>query len=200
MKFLISFGIVLLSLTGLPTASLFAQSEDSFFEEDSFDTFQEDDAFTDDIDFNELDFDQQEEFDEEEQADEEGTGFEDGEQQDDYVDEDILPDNTQELLNQALRARQAFLQQEKANFAPNILYGVGTGLIIGGWFALLTANTSRDTLRSIGLGIVLGGVMGSIIGGRSVLTPDAPRPQETEPQANLFQQTRGLTLAYQWKF
>ena len=199
--FLIGLGIVILGWVGLPTAQVFAQVDDSFQEDDSFDAFQ-DEEFTDDLDLNEFDLEEEQTGFEEEQ-----TGFEEEGQTDGYVDEDILPDNTQELLNEAARLRGAFLQQEKVNFVPNILYGVGTGLIIGGWFAILTAKASRDTLRSIGLGIVLGGVMGSVIGGRSVLTPDAPVPQEEtlEPEPTgridlLPQEGKGLTLAFHWNF
>ncbi len=188
-------GIVILCLVGLPISDVYAQVEDSFQEDDSFDTFQ-DEEFTEDLDLNEFDLE------------EEQTDFETNEQTDGYVDEDILPDNTQQLLDEAARLRGAFLEQEKANFAPNILYGVGTGLMIGGWFALLTSNTSRDTLRSIGLGIVLGGVMGSVIGGRAVLVPDVSRPQETEEdfseptgRINLLPpEHKGLTLAFHWNF
>ncbi|MBF0278340.1 MAG: hypothetical protein HQM13_11135 [SAR324 cluster bacterium] len=193
----------MLSLTGRPAISLFAQTQDSFFQDDSLDTFQEEE-FSNDLDLNELDFEQLEDSDQ--LLQDEPTDFQSEDQTDVYVDEDVLPDNTQQLLDEALRLRGTFLQQEKVNFAPNILYGVGTGLMIGGWFALLTANSSRDTLRSIGLGIVLGGVMGSIIGGRSVLTPNAPRPQEAAPPAPtgkidlIPQEEKGLTLAFQWKF
>lgn len=200
----------LFSLIGYVSPPIFAQTQDTLFEEDSLDFLQED-GFTDDLDLNEIDLESQFDLEEDPTQDSLETPIEEGfgpapNQEDQYFDEDVLSDGTHEALESALLERQDFFVAERANFVPNILYGVGTGLIIGGWLALLSAKTSRDTLRSIGLGIVLGGVMGSVIGGRSVITPDAPRPQEVPaedpaPQGKLLPpKTQGLTVSFQWSF
>lgn len=171
--------------------ALFAQ-QDFLFEDDSLDTFEEE-VFIDDVDLNELQL--------ESDFEEDFNSNSNRVQEDQYIDEDIISDETQELLQESLVQRRDFLEEEKANFVPNILYGVGTGLIIGGWFAFLTANTSRETLRSIGLGVVLGGLMGSVLGSRSIITPNAPIPNASLPQKQPFRtQNQGMTVSLQWKF
>lgn len=187
----------------------FLQDEDAFFEEG----FQED-PYGDTGDG----YDQ---YNEPLNENQELESFEQGEQplqDDEYVDEDVLPDDTRRLLESQLLQQQDFLSQERKNLPLNFGYGVGTGLMIGGWFALLTAGTSRDTLRSIGLGIVLGGVMGVVIGTRAVITPDSPRPldanpdpllipeqgqppaPENQPQGLYPPDNQGYKLAFNWKF
>ncbi len=190
-----------------------AFADDPFLEEEQF--FEEE--FEDDLNLDELDLESgldgegnADSFDSEFGGEEETFPTETTDE-DQYVDEDLIPDDTQQLLESALLQRRDFLAEERANFVPNILYGVGTGLMIGGWFALLTAGTSRDTLRSIGLGIVLGGFMGSVVGSRSVLETNPPRPieqapppEEPIPQGRFIpeeerDETR-ITLALEWKF
>ena len=164
---------------------LFAQ-QDFLFEEDSFGSEEE---FIDDVDLNEIDIEFEESF---------NPNRRRGDQ---YTDDDIIFDETQQLLQGAVVQRRDFLVEERANFVPNILYGVGTGLIIGGWFAFLTANTSRETLRSIGLGIVLGGLMGSVIGSRSIIAPNAPVPRASLPPTEGFDtKNQGMTVSLQWHF
>ncbi|MBF0288240.1 MAG: hypothetical protein HQM14_10510 [SAR324 cluster bacterium] len=193
---------------GSPISSVIAQTTDPFFEEGSLDSFDgsldsfEEDAFTEDFDLNDVEIPEDEGSFDGATEEDFGAGKQD---EDTYVDEDVLSDDTQQLLESALLQRRNFLSEEKANFAPNVLYGVGTGLMIGGWFALLTATTSRDTLRSIGLGIVLGGVMGAVIGGRSVINPNTPRPPAAvapPPQGKLDYplDKQGVTIALQWNF
>ncbi len=211
LKLFICLGILILGWVGSPVSLVMGQVNDPFLEggagdpfDSSLDAFEEG-PFTDDVDLNELELDIPEDEGSFDGVSEDDFGIGGEEDDDAYVDEDVLSDDTQQLLESALLQRRNFLAEEKANFAPNVLYGVGTGLMIGGWFALLTATTSRDTLRSIGLGIVLGGVMGAVIGGRSVITPNAPRPEITEeppPQGKLNSplDTKGVTIALQWSF
>ena len=73
------------------------------------------------------------------------------------------------------RTTQLRLEREKATLPLNVAWGAGTGLLIGGWFALINEGTDRDTQRSIGLGAVLGGLLGLTVGLKTVIAPDAPR-------------------------
>jgi hypothetical protein len=58
----------------------------------------------------------------------------------------------------------------------NVAWGAGTGLLIGGWFALISEGDNRSTQRSIGLGIVTGILLGVAVGTRAVFNPNTPQP------------------------
>ena len=125
---------------------------------------------------------------------------EDGE----YLDDSLVPDGAERDLELALLRQKQLLLEEKINAPLNVAYGAGTGLMIGGWLALLSSRTSRQTLRSIGLGVVVGAIIGAVIGTRSVWDPNAPRPEGiAEPLADsnaTFIKSPGLTLAFNWSF
>jgi len=122
----------------------------------------------------------------------------------DYLDEDVFPEGAEKDFELTLLRQQQLLLEERINAPFNVAYGGGTGLLLGGWFALLFATTSRDTLRAIGVGIVLGGVIGAVLGTRSVWDPNAPRPPNLipEPEAptafNPPESVPSLTLT--WNF
>lgn len=139
----------------------------------------EDENFQNDVDLNAAagDSEAEREGDKSNKENKEAEEFEQGKApKSDYVDESVLPGNSQQLLEAEWLRRKNLLSSERANVPLNVGYGIGTGLMIGSWFALLFAGTSRDTLRSIGLGIVLGGFVGSVMGTRAVISPSAPRP------------------------
>jgi len=200
----IAFVLVLTCFLSFSQTPLYAQ-----FDEDPF----AEDPFSDEADFEDLDLDGFR-FEEDEGSfegiGEDGFGVEDTEviEEDsgEYIDENVLSDDTQQLLQQALLRRRDLLAEEKANFGFNVAYGVGTGVLIGGWFALLFGTTSRDTLRSLGLGIVLGGLMGSVIGGRSVLAPRTlPNGLSSLEENPLIVQhqlksSSDFNISFQWNF
>lgn len=188
------FVLLLLLLGGATSTHCFAQTFDSGDDEIQSDDPSDEESYDDEsMDLAPLGSDDSFQGDGSE-ADENGSlnpadfGIESEQNNEDkelYIDEGGIPSNTEGLLEMSILRRKALLEEERINAPYNVAYGVGTGLMIGGWFALLFANTSRDTLRSIGLGIVLGGLMGLIIGTRSVLAPDAPRPDMGFPGASL---------------
>lgn len=204
--FLLAGGLYCFAPTNTMAQGFDSFSEDEFGTEEGFgDEFE--DAELDTLEFEESGGDFSTSEGALENIEEDFAGDQQPTEDEQYVDEDVISDDTQQLLENALTARRDFLAEERANFNLNIAYGVGTGLMIGGWFALLTASTSRDTLRSIGLGIVLGGVMGGIIGGRSVITPNLPRPAASlsEESAQNYKLASHVdpsrfTLSYQWSF
>jgi len=77
----------------------------------------------------------------------------------------------------------AQLEKDKKLLPDNILYGLGTGVMIGGWFAILQGKNARDNTRYLGMGVVVGTLLGMAIGTKSVYQPllrgsndPAPKP------------------------
>ena len=113
-----------------------------------------------------------------------------------YIDESFIPQGFEERIQQEAVQQRVIMSDERQNMIPNVAYGVGTGFIIGGWLAVLTANTRRDTLASIGSGIVLGGVVGALIGSRAIILPDPNIPADPA----LGKVDRPMTFAWNFQF
>ena len=106
----------------------------------------------------------------------------------------------------------AALEKDKQYLPDNIMYGLGTGLTIGGWFALLQGSSARDNTRYIGLGLVGGAMLGIAIGTKSVYAYKLQQAFNfTDPSKDpimggpLHQMTLGgkpsmALLSHQWKF
>ena len=88
-----------------------------------------------------------------------------------FVEEADLPPSQQLISG---RQRDLRLLGEREMLPLNAAWGAGTGLVIGGWFALINQGTSRETQRSLGLGVVLGTIVGLLVGARSLVAPDSP--------------------------
>lgn len=94
---------------------------------------------------------------------------------DKFVDDSLVPGEQGGVTAEGRRF-QLTLQDDRSDLPLNIAWGGGTGLLLGGWFALINEGDNRDTQRAIGLGVVLGVIAGALIGTRSVFSPDAARP------------------------
>lgn len=94
---------------------------------------------------------------------------------DKFVDDSLVPGEQGGVTAQGRRF-QLTLKDDRSDLPLNLAWGAGTGLLLGGWFALINEGDNRETQRSIGLGIVLGMITGAFIGTRSVFSPDAARP------------------------
>jgi hypothetical protein len=92
-----------------------------------------------------------------------------------FVDETLVPADRRGATRDT-RRQQLTLGRDRDVLPANIAWGAGTGLLIGGWFALINEGDQRETQRSVGVGIVTGILLGMAIGTRSVFNPDAPRP------------------------
>jgi hypothetical protein len=89
---------------------------------------------------------------------------------DTYVDEGTQP----ATITVGGRQVQLRLATERELLPMNAAWGAGTGLLIGGWFALINAGSNRETQRAIGVGIVLGAIIGTVVGLKYVINPSAP--------------------------
>ena len=101
-----------------------------------------------------------------------------------YAEETPAPPTggqTSESLTTSGRTRQLTLQGDKRQLPLNMGWGALTGLMIGGWFAMINEGDNRQTQRTIGTGIVLGVMLGATVGMRSLLIPTLPRAASLEP-------------------
>ncbi len=87
-----------------------------------------------------------------------------------------VPDSLQAEGGVLLSPQDIRLAAERDNFPANIGWGGGLGLLLGSWFAMIRRGDSRSSLRSLGVGTVLGLSLGTLMGLRSLVLPDAPRP------------------------
>jgi len=126
-------------------------SEDTFFEDQDF--YPDDDPFK-----------QQDEF---------GVPQDDFSEGGEFINEAELEKGE---ITVGGRQQQLRLLGERELLPQNAAWGAGTGLLIGGWFALINQGTSRETQRSLGLGVVLGTLVGLAVGARTLIAPNAPQP------------------------
>lgn len=99
-----------------------------------------------------------------------------------YIDENLVP-LQQRIPTETSRRLQLTLGSERQTLPLNVAWGAGTGLLIGGWFALIGQGNNRQTQRSIGLGIVSGILLGLAVGTRSLFNPHAPQPAKVGANA-----------------
>lgn len=68
----------------------------------------------------------------------------------------------------------AALERDKEMLPDNIMYGIGTGALIGGWFALVEGGNARDNVRYLTIGTLAGALLGVAIGYKSMFIPQGP--------------------------
>jgi len=59
------------------------------------------------------------------------------------------------------------LEQDKELLPSNIMYGMGTGGVIGGWFALWAGKGGRENIQYLSVGILAGVLLGITVGTKS---------------------------------
>lgn len=79
-------------------------------------------------------------------------------------------------VDQGARESQLRRGGEAKSLPANLGWGAATGLLIGGWLALLNQGSNRDNLQNIGTGIVVGSLLGIAIGARFTINPESPVP------------------------
>jgi hypothetical protein len=146
-------GLIACALFGATSLPAYAQFFDESLQEDDF--FENDDSLfesgTDEFGFS---------------RDED---FTEGDQ---YVDESFLAPGSS--VTAGSRRVELRMVGEREALPMNGAWGAGTGLLIGGWFALINQGDNRATQRSIGMGIVLGAIIGVTVGLKTVINPNAP--------------------------
>ncbi len=68
----------------------------------------------------------------------------------------------------------AALERDKEMLPDNIMYGIGTGVLIGGWFALVQGGDSRENVRFLTVGTLAGALLGMAIGYKSLFVSQGP--------------------------
>ena len=106
-----------------------------------------------------------------------GPGSQDYTENNQYVEE--TPATTAGALL-ATRQTQLRLSSERQQLPINAAWGAGTGLLIGGWFALINAGSARSTQQSVGTGVVLGVLIGIAVGARTVINPSLPQAAQND--------------------
>lgn len=161
-------GLHLLVLAATPVRAQFF--DDSQDQEDAF--VQDEDTYFEDTGTGSLPVDQ-------------GTGAaseQDYTEGNKYVDENLVP-LSQRIPTQSSRRLQLSLGAERQTLPLNVAWGAGTGLLIGGWFALIGQGNNRQTQRSIGMGIVTGILLGMAVGTRTLFDPNAPKAAQVGDNA-----------------
>lgn len=59
------------------------------------------------------------------------------------------------------------LEKDKQLLPDNIMYGMGTGAVIGGWFALWAGKGGRENVQYLSVGILAGVLLGITVGTKS---------------------------------
>lgn len=78
----------------------------------------------------------------------------------------------------------AALEQDKELLPDNIIYGIGTGAVIGGWLALVQGKNARDNVRYLSVGIISGILLGMAVGSKSLyIEQGVPMSQLNHPES-----------------
>jgi len=75
----------------------------------------------------------------------------------------------------------AAIEQDKELMPDNIVYGIGTGALIGGWLALVQGETARDNVRFVSIGIVSGVLLALAVGTKSLYLKKVPTASQFDP-------------------
>jgi len=101
----------------------------------------------------------------------------------------------------------AALDRDKELMPDNIVYGIGTGAVIGGWLALVQGKNARENVSYLSIGILGGALLGMAVGTKSLYiqqgpgisrleSPNVPARKETVPPFQInFVRKQKETLA-----
>ena len=67
----------------------------------------------------------------------------------------------------------AAIEKDKELMPDNIVYGIGTGAIIGGWLALVQGQDARQNVQYLTVGVLVGVLIGMLVGTKSLYLPPA---------------------------
>ena len=90
------------------------------------------------------------------------------------------------------------LDREKQMLPDNIMYGIGTGAMLGGWFALTQGKEARQNVQYLTVGTLIGALIGVAVGYKSLfMTPTAaltPDPTNNQIGYGIAENTVGESL------
>jgi hypothetical protein len=90
----------------------------------------------------------------------------------------------------------AALDRDKKLLGDNIVYGIGTGALLGGWLALVQGSSARDNARYLSVGVLTGALLGMVIGNKALIMPRTVKPVSwLETPGNPAEGSRG-TFAF----
>ena len=96
----------------------------------------------------------------------------------------------------------AALEKDKEMLPDNIMYGIGTGAMIGGWFALVEGGTARDNVRFLTMGVLVGVLLGVAIGNKSLFIQQTPMSyldfEKTRPRLANYNETNSVGIKPQF--
>jgi len=101
----------------------------------------------------------------------------------------------------------AALEKDKELLPDNIVYGIGTGAVIGGWLALVQGENARDNVRFLSVGVITGILLGMAVGTKSLYIPQGQSVSKLETNSLPFQLDLALVknrtlprINFQFKF
>ncbi len=144
-----------------------------------------------------------------------GREFETGDSQ--YVGEEEIKEAEEAARRAGVPSVDlaAALNRDKELMPDNIVYGIGTGAVLGGWLALVQGKTARENVSYLSIGILGGVLLGMAVGTKSLYikqgqpisrleNPDVPAPKDATPPFHVdFIRKQKETLAqlnFQIKF
>ena len=65
----------------------------------------------------------------------------------------------------------AAIEKDKQLMPDNIVYGIGTGALLGGWLALIQGKDARQNVQYLSVGVLSGALIGMLIGTKSLYLP-----------------------------
>jgi hypothetical protein len=90
------------------------------------------------------------------------------------------------------------LEREKEMLPDNIMYGIGTGAMLGGWFALVMGEEARENVRFLTVGTLVGALLGVAVGYKSLFMSQraslSPELQRLQPDWQMADNETGSSI------
>ncbi len=89
----------------------------------------------------------------------------------------------------------AALERDVQMLPDNVIYGIGTGITLGGWMALVQGDNARENVSYITVGALLGALLGVAVGNKTLFISSVD--EETKaPEFQLANKTEGVTPSF----
>ncbi len=91
------------------------------------------------------------------------------------------------------------LERDVEMLPDNILYGVGTGALLGGWLALVQGENARENVSYITIGVLLGALLGVAVGNKTLFISSGAAPIDNDalaPQNVIVERNEGFNPSF----